>query len=199
MSFLQLLGTPSLIALVLGWLGKRYLEKKLEQEKADHLSEIKRLESKLGEYSEIHKQKLKNSELFFLRQFEASQALYKLKMEMTPPYRHPDMDWDEAIEEMAENLGDTHRKLQALLIEYFTVLPPELLEKLESAASNAAEGSLYGGQGCGSPGNRCAESVYKKIEECTALMKAEVDGQRLVKLHEPANKAHKRAKQEGAP
>ena len=197
MSLLQFLGAPSLIALFLGWLGKRYLEKKLEQEKTAHLSEIKRLESKLGEYSEIHKQKVKNSEFFFLRQFDASQALYKLKLEMTPSFRHPDMEWDEAIEEMAENLSDTHRKLQALLIEYFTVLPPELLEKLESAASNAEEGSLYGGNGWGSPGNQCASSVYEKIEECTALMKAEVDGQRLVKLHEPGNKSHNKAKQAG--
>jgi len=143
------------------------------------------IEAKLSQYFEIHKQKIKNSEFFFQKQFEASQALYKIKSEMMPPYRHPDMDWHEAIQEMAGNLGKTHNSIREFLKSYFTVLSPEVLEKLESAASNADEGSLYGGgEDICEPGNQCAEHAYNMIKEATSLLKAEVDGQRLVEFHE---------------
>ena len=91
--------------------------------------------------------------------------------------------------EMADNLGKTHESLKEFLKNYFTVLSPEILEKLESAAANAEAGALYGrdeyGQG---PGNKHAELVYQKINDCTSMLKAEVDGQRLVKFHEYTKK-----------
>jgi len=143
------------------------------------------IESRLNQYFEIHKQKIKNSEFFFKKQFEASQALYLIKAEMMPPYSHPDMDWHDAIKEMADKLGKTHGVLEEFLKNYFTVLSPEVLEKLESAAANADEGKLYGGEeDSKGPGNQCAEHVYERVKECTSLLKAEIDGQRLVEFHE---------------
>lgn len=103
------------------------------------------IETKLSQYFEIHKQKIKNSEFFFQKQFEASQKLYEIKMDMMPRYTHPDMDWHEAVQKMADNLRRTHGSIREFLKSYFTVLSPENLEKLESAAANAEEGSLYGG------------------------------------------------------
>jgi hypothetical protein len=143
------------------------------------------IENKLNQYFEIHKQKLKNSEFFFQKQFDASQALYLIKTEMLPPYNHPDMEWEEAVQQMANNLEKTRDSLQGFLNEFFTVLNPEILEKLESAVANADEGRLYGGgEDFREPGNQCAEHVYKKIKECSSLLKAEVDGQRQVEFHE---------------
>lgn len=143
------------------------------------------IEAKLNQYFEIHKQKLKNSELFFAKQFQASQDLYTLKSNMVPPYRFPDMEWDDALREMADKLGSTHAALREFLKSYFTVLSPEVLEKLEAAASIAEEGSLYGaGDDVREPGNQCADAVYRKVKEATSLLKAEVDGQRLVEFHE---------------
>jgi len=93
------------------------------------------------------------------------------------------MDWDEALEEMASNLGETHESLKDFLVTYFTVLNPDIFKKLESAASAAEEGMLYGSDEPG-PGIQYADSVYKRIKECSSTLKAEVDGQRLVEFHE---------------
>ena len=149
----------------------------------------KSFENGLSRYFEVHKQKIKNSEFFFQKQFEASQSLYQIKTDMLPPYSRPDMEWDDAVQEMANNLDKTHIALQNFLKSYFTVLSPEVLEKLESAAANADEGKLYGGEDdIRAPGNRCAEYVYEKVKECASLLKAEVDGQRLVEFHEYSKK-----------
>ena len=145
--------------------------------------DLKSFESSLSQYFEIHKQKIKNSELFFQKQFEASQALYKIRAEMLPAFSFPDMEWDDALSNMANDLTKTHKSLQKFNSEYYTVLKPEILEKLEFATHQAEEGALYGGDELGI-GTDNAESVYKIIQECTALIKAEVDGQRLIKFQE---------------
>ncbi|MCZ6804721.1 MAG: hypothetical protein O7D86_12520 [Proteobacteria bacterium] len=178
-------GIPGLMALILGWIGKRYLDKKLESEKSENQANIKSMESKLSQYLEVHKQKIKNSEFFFQRQYEASQDLYKIKIDMMPPYRYPDMGWYEALDEMANGLGKTYKSLQDFLNTYFTILNPDVLEKLESAASTAEEGMLYGSD---PQGHQCAEHVYNHIKECSSILKSEVDGQRLVEFSELTQK-----------
>ena len=176
MKILDTLGIQSIFAVLLGWVGKRYLDGKLENEKSEHEANIKSIESKLNHYLEVHKQKIKNSEFFFQKQYEASQDLYRIKVNMLPPFRHPDMDWHEALEEMSEKLEGTRNELQALLDKYFSVLSPDLVEKLESAMSSSDEGKFYARV---DHGMQCADSTYNKIKECSSLLKAEVDGQRL--------------------
>jgi hypothetical protein len=183
-------GIPGIMSVFLGWAGKRYLDRKLESEKAANQASIKSVENKLSQSLEVHKQKIKNWEFFFQKQFNASQKLYELNSEMIPAYSHPDMDWHDALKEMANNLHKTHGSLRNFLKENFTVLSPDILEKLESAAGAAEEGMLYGG-GDGDPmepGIQCAQSAYNRIKECCSLLKAEVDGQRLVEFHEHAQK-----------
>ena len=185
MSILNSIGIPGIMTIVLGWIGKRYLDSKLESEKTDNLTKIKAIESRLNQYLEVHKQKIKNSEFFFQRQYEASQELYKLKVDMLPPFRHPDMDWGEALEEMARRLEVTHNSLRDFLNSYFTVLGPDVLEKLESARNEAEEGMLYSGD---EQGVTCADYVYERIKECSSILKAEVDGQRLVEFQDFSQK-----------
>ncbi|MFA4918820.1 MAG: hypothetical protein WC581_06170 [Thermodesulfovibrionales bacterium] len=182
---LKTFGIQGLMTLVLGWIGKRYLDSKLESEKSENQAKLKSIESQLSQYLEVHKQKIKNSEFFFQRQYEASQELYKLKVDMMPPYRHPDMDWHEAREEMANGLEKTYESLQDFLNKYFTVLSPGILEKIESATNTAEEGMLYGSN---EQGIQCADYVYSRVKECSSILKAEVDGQRLVEFHDFAQK-----------
>lgn len=190
LDILKTIGIPGLMTIILGWAGKRYLDRNLESEKAANQANIKSIESKLGQYLEVHKQKIKNWEFFFQKQFEASQDLYRIKRDMMPPYSHPDMDWHEAVVEMANGLRETHKSLREFLNNHFTVLNPDILEKLESAAGNAEEGMLFGGGDDGrEPGNQCAEHAYNLIKECSSLLKAEVDGQRLVEFHDHTQKS----------
>ncbi len=174
------LGIPSLVAIILGAIGKRYLDKKLEFEKAGYQTKFRSIESQIDQSLEVHKQKIKNSEFFFKMQYQASCDLYKIKSEMMPPYRFPDMDWGDALGEIATDLGGISAKIKSYLNDYYTVLPPDVFEKLESAFHNAEEGSLYGDEG---PGIQCADFAYEKIKECTSLLKAAVDNQRLVEFH----------------
>jgi hypothetical protein len=185
LNLLENLGITGLIAILLGWLGKRYLDRKLEIEKSEHQANIKSIESSLNRYLEIHKQKIKNSEIFFQIQYEASQKLYEIKVKMRPPYSHPDMDWHEALEEMSNELAKTASNLQEFLNEYFTVLCPKIVENLESAIGMAEEGQFVGGD---KNGVQFTENVYNRIKECSSLLKAEVDGQRQVEFREFAQK-----------
>ena len=58
-NILKTLGITTLLTLLLGWIGKRYLDKKLEQEKASNQSKLKDIESTFSKNLEIHKQKEK--------------------------------------------------------------------------------------------------------------------------------------------
>lgn len=62
---LKTFGVPGLMSIFLGWIGKRYLEKKLESEKAANQANIKSIESKLNQSLEVHKQKIKIGNSFF--------------------------------------------------------------------------------------------------------------------------------------
>lgn len=170
-NWLNTLGIPAAISGVFAFLGKRYLDKRLNEEKSylDHVLNQKR---------EIQKQQLKNSEFFFHKQYEASQDLYLLKCSLLPECRTPDMDWEDAIEFVAENLGDSAKKLKDFIGKYFTVLSPKIVELLHKALNAAEEGQYF----VDKQAFLAASTVFKSVDECSSMLKSEVDGQRRVEI-----------------
>lgn len=164
-------GIPTAIASFFTFIGKKYLDKRLNDEKSS-------LDSVLNQKLEIQKQKLKNSEFVFHRQYEASQDLYLLRCSLLPEYRTPDMDWEDAVEFVAENLGDTVKKLKDFIAKYFTVLSPKVVELLHSALNAAEEGQFYGDK----QAFMAASIMYESVTECSSMLKSEVDGQRQVEI-----------------
>lgn len=144
MDWIETLGIPSLLVLIAGWLGKRYLDKKLESERASYQSQIASLEGSLRENLEVHKQTLKNSEFIFREQYHAVLELYQIKKDMVPEKRYPDMEWEDAPEEMAQSANETRKQLEAVTRKYFAVLSPGIVEKLESASSSCIDAELEG-------------------------------------------------------
>ncbi|MBK1653013.1 hypothetical protein [Halorhodospira halochloris] len=179
MDWIETLGIPSLLVIIAGWLGKRYLDKKLEYERALYKSQIASLEGSLRENLEVHKQKLKNSEFIFREQYHAVLQLYKLKKDMVPEKRYPDMEWGDALEEMAQSANETRKQLEAFREKYFAVLSPGVVEKLESASSSCIDAEL---EGPDFPGTQFIDLAFNRIEECTSLLKSDFDGQRNVKF-----------------
>lgn len=169
--FLKELGIPTVIASIFAFLGKKYVDKRLNEEKSS-------LDNLLNQKLEIQKQKLKNSEFIFHKQYEASQELYLLRCSLLPEYRTPDMDWEDAIEFVAENLGDSAKKLKDFIGKYFTVLSPKIVELLHRALNAAEEGQYYSDK----QAFMAASTMYKSVEECSSLLKSEVDGQRKVEI-----------------
>lgn len=179
MDWVEALGIPSLIVLIAGWIGKHYLNKKLEAERAAYKSQIASLEGSLRENLEVHKQKLKNSEFIFREQYHAVLELYQIKKDMVPEKRHPDMEWEEALEEMAQSANGTRKQLENFTRKYFAVLSPGVVEKMESACSYCIDAELEGPE---FPGTQFIDSAFNCVEECASLLKSDFDGQRNVKF-----------------
>ncbi|MEM6251069.1 hypothetical protein [Shewanella vaxholmensis] len=170
-NWLNTLGIPAAISGVFAFIGKRYLDKRLNEEKSY-------LEHVLNQKREIQKQQLKNSEFIFHKQYEASQELYLLRRSLLPEYRTPDMDWEDAMEFVSENLGISAEQLNGFLGKYFTVLSPNIVELLQKAINAAEEGQFFSDK----PSFIAANAMYKSVEECSSLLKSEVDGQRRVEI-----------------
>jgi hypothetical protein len=170
-NWLNSLGIPAAICAVFAFLGKRYLDNRLNEENVN-------LGHVLNQKREIQKQQLKNSEFIFQKQYDASQELYLLKRSLLPEYRTPDMDWDSAMEFIAENLAASADKLNKYLGMYFTVLSPNIVELLHKAINAAEEGQYY----VDKQSFMAADIVYKSVEASSSLLKSEVDGQRRVEI-----------------
>lgn len=54
---------------------------------------------------ERYKTKLNKSEFLFQKEFEAAAEFISLRRSIMPKYRHPDMIWDEACEEIARDFA----------------------------------------------------------------------------------------------
>lgn len=100
-------------------------------------AEIERIRSEAGRTLESYKVRLRKSEFIFERQFLAANAVIKLFSEFSPRKSNPNMDWNDAMEEVAANSYKTEMSLRAFMIEHGAALSVDARAKLESAISDA--------------------------------------------------------------
>lgn len=74
------------------------------------------------------------------QQLNALQEMWALRHRMVPPKRYPDMDWDEALEDMAVDLEKHAKSLKDINQRLGSTLPQEVTTLLETAESAAVDG-----------------------------------------------------------
>lgn len=100
---------------------------------------VEKFKSDLQQEVESYKTKLKTSEFVFEKQYEAASEFITMKRGFLPRYRHPGMDWDDAREEMARDLGKIERQLDGYISTNAAILPEETLQSFRAAEGIVAE------------------------------------------------------------
>ncbi len=130
---------------------------------------------------EDHKFLLKNSEKVFQFKLDASKSLYRIFHEMLPKRSHPDMDWDEACEEIAASFSRHEDKLDDFLCEYQSTLSPEILERVRNSISACSDGrfEFYWDSPaqdalCTNTAKEKASKIYGALNEAVEMLRKEV-------------------------
>jgi hypothetical protein len=105
-------------------------------------SQIERIKSELSQVVESHKTRLKKSEFLFQKEFEAAGAFTVLFREYNPKLSRPDMEWDDACDQMASSFERTEAKLEAFLASHGAVLQRHDREALDEAIGIAGLGKF---------------------------------------------------------
>ncbi|MBR0910805.1 hypothetical protein [Bradyrhizobium japonicum] len=138
----------------------------------------------LSETLEAAKTSLKFSEARFSKQFEALVALRSYFRGIRPRKRFPEMEWDDAMQDLADGLSKHFGELDKLLSQHEAVLPNPVLTTLEDAMT-AAEDARFefdwdSETEIAEPRRRAvelAEEFYRHIEAAVEEMQKTVDAQ----------------------
>lgn len=107
---------------VAGFVGKFIADRSLEGHKAALSQETERLKAELGKDTETHRWQLKKKEILFQKEVEAASKFFELHRLLEPKFRHPDMDWYEAADDIVDDFGRSEDKLQKFIAEHGPVL-----------------------------------------------------------------------------
>ena len=131
---------------------------------------------------EDHKFLLKNSEIVFKYKLDASKKLYEVLHSILPKRSHPDMDWDEACEEIASSFSRHENALDDFLCEYQATLSKEILTRVKNAISACSDGQFefYWDATINHalPTNNAkdnANELYNALNEAVELLRIEVN------------------------
>jgi aspartokinase len=107
---------------IAGFVSKIVTDRLVESHKASLGQETERLKAQLVQDGDRLRLGLKKQELLFAKELEAASAYMKLHREIEPKYRHPDMEWHEALDEVLDNLRDVGEKLESFILEHGAVI-----------------------------------------------------------------------------
>lgn len=161
------------------WLGKVWANRLMVEEKAKFSRDLESLKSELVRENESHKIKLKKSEFIFEKEFKAVSELAVLIKGILPPFRHQDMDWGEACDEIAQNFASIHKVIDNFLSLHGPVLGQDV-KVLLSEAGVLATHHQFDVTSIGdvpSDANKAADELYKKLLESEKILLAKVHGQ----------------------
>lgn len=133
---------------------------------------------------EDYKSQLTKSEAFFLRQLDALAKLRAISRGIIPKKKFPDMEWHDACEIIAESFEEHADNIDAYLSLHSAVLPKKVLQKLESAATNATEGTFLfewnPDRASSEPSVdaiRAADALYDGVKDAVSILQESVDSQ----------------------
>lgn len=178
-------GNAALLA-VLGFLAKSLIEKLIVRDtkvfeadlkyKTD--TQIEKIKSEMNRTLESYKIQLKKSEVFFLRELEAAASLSSLFHSILPSLNHPEMDWHEACDVLAQNLGKVELRLNEFMDKHGAVLDLAERRLLIEAINLAANGKFDAVNGeVSSNGNKAANDVFEKLAALVEVLLKRVRSQ----------------------
>jgi hypothetical protein len=130
---------------------------------------------------EDHKFLLKNSEIVFKYKLDSSKSLYTILHSILPKKSYPDMDWDEACEEIASSFSKHEKALDKFLCDYQSTLSSQVLTRVKKAISACSDGqfefywdSSISDAVCTGTARENANELYKALSEAVELIRKEV-------------------------
>jgi hypothetical protein len=160
------------------WLGKVWANRLMEKEKAEYAQALESLRSRLTQDTESYKIKLKKSEFLFQKEFEAASEFVALKRSFLPTYSHPDMDWYEACDEIANDFHKIESELGAYLSKHGAVLKSEVKDLLSLSIGIAGENKFeITSPDVPSHANEAANELYNKLDKAEESLLLQVHSQ----------------------
>ena len=131
------------------------------------------LKTKTDKSLEKYKSNIRNLEFVFPKKLDALNAIYSFKIELSPIPHYPDMDWYEACDNIAHSFDIYETNIINLLKQYGSVLPKNVIKKLEAAESCSTYGKfeINDKYQVSKQGNEYADSFVKHIDEAIDLLK----------------------------
>ena len=177
-------GNAALLA-ILAILAKSLLEKLIVRDtkifeselKSKTDGEIERLKSEMTRNVESYKIQLKKSEFLFEREYAAALEFESVVRSIVPRPSRPDMDCEDAMQEVIDAFERTERRLDAFLTSWGPVLNDDERTLLRSAISMATDGKFYGSAEGDPAGYQTAESLCNKVTELETRLINRVRGQ----------------------
>lgn len=123
---------------IAGFLSKLMADRSIEKHKASLGRETERLKGELAKETETHKLALKKRELLYQKELEAASAFVALHREVEPKYRFPDMEWEDAMDDVVDSFTGTEGKLRKYIAEYGAALSKENRTQIDACLSLAS-------------------------------------------------------------
>jgi hypothetical protein len=173
-------------AVGVSFLFKTFVKSGIEESvKLNFKKHLEDYRAQLRHEMEHFKASLRNAETVFVRQLEALTSLRRIFRKILPKPSTPHADWDDACQEIAHSFEKHADALDEFLGAYGAVLPPEVLQKIERAASHANEGSFRafgrdhraGETEPTEEGIKMAEEFYDLVKGAVSDLQRVVDGQ----------------------
>jgi hypothetical protein len=157
-------GGGAIVFALSNWLGKVWANRLMAREVAKHSGDLEALRSELVRSTESYKIKLKKSELIFQKEIEAASELVFAIREFLPTFRHPDMDWGDACDEIALDFEKIEKRLNVFLARNGVVIPDLVKDKIGKCIGIAGEGKFQiNGMEVSTEGNRMASELYDEL------------------------------------
>jgi len=128
----------------------------------------------LDEELESYKVKLKKSEFIFQKEFEATSELISLRSSIYPTILHPDMDWEEACDSIAQNFSKIAVKLKGYLSKHGAILTEDVINLISSCQAIAARNKFHKTPEISREANKAGNELTEKLEKAVILMRKQV-------------------------
>lgn len=81
----------------------------------------------------------------------------------------PNMEWDDACQDIAHNFYKIEKSIESYINEHYSVLPEEIVSKINSAKNSNAEGKFEEPEDLKS--YQLADNLWKRIDEAINELK----------------------------
>ncbi|MCP3444082.1 hypothetical protein [Bradyrhizobium sp. CCGUVB14] len=174
---LTYLGGGAVLTIALaGFFSKFMADRSIESHKAALGQETERLKGELAKETETHKLALKKREMLYQKELEAASAFIALHRFIEPKYAYPDMDWDDAMDNVVDDFTDTSVRLRKYISTYGAALSPENRVQID-ACYMLAENHQYAkheGSQQTDDAKKKADEFLKQLKEIEARFLAEI-------------------------
>ena len=139
---------------------------------------IQNAKTRLDAEMESYKIKLKKSEFIFQKEFEAASELVALIRGFLPTYKHPQMDWHEACDEIAHDFNKIELRLDDYLSKHGAVLKENVVDLISVCIAIAAENKFaITSLEVPEVANDAANNLYNKLQEAERIALQQVHSQ----------------------